>query len=231
MDRSRSGAAPHGRTRLASRTCASPRRRGCFRRPAGAVSLLAALAACAPRAEPCPRAPAPASATPDSADRDLDRADRAGRARPRLQGRHHDARGGPRPGARASSGRASSARAAAAENEFVAAELRAAPGSFGYCGVSPLEPWALAELQRCATELGLRGVKLHVTPARCLVRGCMSWHARGMSWRARRGPEHVGRVGAWAGFGAAGGARRAARRFRWRQRRPRLSSLPRQVPP
>jgi predicted TIM-barrel fold metal-dependent hydrolase len=48
------------------------------------------------------------------------------------------------------------------ENDFVAREVKANPRFSGYCGVHPLEPWALEELERCSSTLGLMGVKLHV---------------------------------------------------------------------
>ncbi len=49
------------------------------------------------------------------------------------------------------------------ENEFTAAQVSADPGRFvGLCSLSPLQSWALAELEYCVNTLGLEGLKLHL---------------------------------------------------------------------
>jgi hypothetical protein len=51
---------------------------------------------------------------------------------------------------------------ARAGDDFVAAEIAKSPRLLGYCGVHPLEPWAVDELDRCASLPGMIGLKLHV---------------------------------------------------------------------
>lgn len=49
------------------------------------------------------------------------------------------------------------------ENEFTSQQVRAYPERFiGLCSVSPLQPWALDELEYCLTSLELQGLKLHL---------------------------------------------------------------------
>ncbi len=49
------------------------------------------------------------------------------------------------------------------ENGFTAAQVSADPERFvGLCSVSPLQSWALAELEYCLNTLGLEGLKLHL---------------------------------------------------------------------
>lgn len=51
---------------------------------------------------------------------------------------------------------------AKAENDFVAAEVAKRPARLtGLCGVNILEDWAPGEIERCATQLRLSGLKLH----------------------------------------------------------------------
>jgi predicted TIM-barrel fold metal-dependent hydrolase len=50
-----------------------------------------------------------------------------------------------------------------AENDYTAAEVRKYPDRLiGFCGVNPLRASALDEIDRCADELGMRGIKLHL---------------------------------------------------------------------
>jgi predicted TIM-barrel fold metal-dependent hydrolase len=49
-----------------------------------------------------------------------------------------------------------------AENDWTAAQVARLPDRLvGFCAVSPLEEHALGEIRRCATELHLRGLKMH----------------------------------------------------------------------
>ena len=49
------------------------------------------------------------------------------------------------------------------ENEFASRQVRAHPERFiGLCSVSPLQSWALDELEYCITSLELQGLKLHL---------------------------------------------------------------------
>jgi predicted TIM-barrel fold metal-dependent hydrolase len=53
--------------------------------------------------------------------------------------------------------------AARAENDYTAAEVRKYPDRLiGFCGVNPLRASALAEIDRCADDLGMRGIKIHL---------------------------------------------------------------------
>jgi predicted TIM-barrel fold metal-dependent hydrolase len=50
-----------------------------------------------------------------------------------------------------------------AENDYAAAEVRKFPDRLiGFCGVNPLRASALDEIDRCADDLGMRGVKIHL---------------------------------------------------------------------
>ena len=50
-----------------------------------------------------------------------------------------------------------------AENEWTAAQVAAYPDRLvGFCGVNPIRDYAVAELERCAGALQLRGLKLHL---------------------------------------------------------------------
>lgn len=49
-----------------------------------------------------------------------------------------------------------------AENDWTSAQVAAANGRLiGFCGANPLRPAALAELERCLSLPGMRGIKLH----------------------------------------------------------------------
>jgi len=49
------------------------------------------------------------------------------------------------------------------ENDYVAGLVKAHPDKFmGLCAISPPQPWALEELERCVNVLGLSGLKLHL---------------------------------------------------------------------
>lgn len=49
-----------------------------------------------------------------------------------------------------------------AENDWTARQVVQFPDRLvGFCAVSPIQEYALAEIRRCATELHLRGLKLH----------------------------------------------------------------------
>lgn len=49
-----------------------------------------------------------------------------------------------------------------AENDWTAAEVAKYPDRLvAFCGVNPLRDFALDEMRRCSTELGMRGIKLH----------------------------------------------------------------------
>ena len=66
-----------------------------------------------------------------------------------------------------------------AENDWTSAEVsRHADRLVGFCGVSPLKPYAIEELDRCASRLKLRGLKLHL----------------GNSGVDLRDPQHVARI-------------------------------------
>ncbi len=66
-----------------------------------------------------------------------------------------------------------------AENDWVAAQVARHPGRLvPFCGVSPLREYAVREVRRCATELGMKGVKMHFRSSRVDVLN----------------PEHVARV-------------------------------------
>lgn len=48
------------------------------------------------------------------------------------------------------------------ENDWVAAQAARHPGRLvPFCGVAPLRDYAVQEVRRCATELGMKGLKLH----------------------------------------------------------------------
>ena len=48
------------------------------------------------------------------------------------------------------------------ENDWVAAEAARYPGRLiPFCGVSPIKDYAVAEVQRCAKELRMKGLKMH----------------------------------------------------------------------
>ncbi len=50
-----------------------------------------------------------------------------------------------------------------AENDYTAAEVGKYPDRLiGFCGVNPLRASAVDEIDRCADDLGMRGVKIHV---------------------------------------------------------------------
>lgn len=50
-----------------------------------------------------------------------------------------------------------------AENDFVAAAVARHPGRFiGYCSVNPLRDYAIREIERCAAQPHLTGLKLHL---------------------------------------------------------------------
>jgi predicted TIM-barrel fold metal-dependent hydrolase len=50
-----------------------------------------------------------------------------------------------------------------AENDWTAAQVAAYPERLvGFCGVNPIRDYAVAELERCASALHLRGLKLHL---------------------------------------------------------------------
>lgn len=58
----------------------------------------------------------------------------------------------------------SEAASAARENTFTATEVAKHPEKLiGFCGVNVSKDWAVAELARCKTELGLKAVKIHLT--------------------------------------------------------------------
>lgn len=58
----------------------------------------------------------------------------------------------------------SDAAPAARENTFTAAEVAKHPEKLiGFCGVNVAKDWAVAELTRCKTELGLKALKIHLT--------------------------------------------------------------------
>lgn len=66
-----------------------------------------------------------------------------------------------------------------AENDWTAREAARFPDRLvAFCGVNPLKDYALGEIERCAREAGMRGLKLHF----------------GNSGVDVRNPEHVGRV-------------------------------------
>ena len=50
-----------------------------------------------------------------------------------------------------------------AENDYTAAEVGKYPDRLiGFCGVNPLRASAVDEIDRCADDLGMRGIKIHV---------------------------------------------------------------------
>jgi len=54
-----------------------------------------------------------------------------------------------------------------AENDWVAREIAKYPDRlFGFCGVNPLKPYSTGEIDRCASQLNLKGVKLHFANSR-----------------------------------------------------------------
>lgn len=66
-----------------------------------------------------------------------------------------------------------------AENDWTAREVARFPDRLvAFCGVNPLKDYALAEIERCSRELGMRGLKLHF----------------GNSGVDVRNPEHVQKV-------------------------------------
>lgn len=51
-----------------------------------------------------------------------------------------------------------------AENDFTAAQVAGYPDRLiGFCGINPLRPGALQEIDRCTARPGMRGLKLHLT--------------------------------------------------------------------
>ncbi len=49
-----------------------------------------------------------------------------------------------------------------AENDWTAAQVARHPDRLvGFCGIGPLLDYAVAELRRCARELGMKGIKMH----------------------------------------------------------------------
>ncbi len=68
-----------------------------------------------------------------------------------------------------------------AENDWTATQVARWPRRLlGFCGVSPLKDYAIAEMERCAALPNMRGLKLHL----------------GNSGVQLRNPEHVERLGA-----------------------------------
>lgn len=54
-----------------------------------------------------------------------------------------------------------------AENDWTAAQVARYPDRLvGFCGISPLRDYAVAEVRRCARELGMKGIKMHFRGAR-----------------------------------------------------------------
>ena len=50
------------------------------------------------------------------------------------------------------------------ENDYVAGLVKAHPDKFmGLCTITPSQPWAMEELERCIDTLGLNGLKLHLS--------------------------------------------------------------------
>lgn len=57
--------------------------------------------------------------------------------------------------------------AARAENDFVKAEADRSGGRvIPFCGVHTAQDWAVREIERCGKDLGLRGLKIHLTSNR-----------------------------------------------------------------
>lgn len=66
-----------------------------------------------------------------------------------------------------------------AENDYTARQVARYPDRLvGFCSISPLKDYAVAEIERCASELRLRGLKLHFGSSRVDVTN----------------PEHVAKV-------------------------------------
>ena len=54
-----------------------------------------------------------------------------------------------------------------AENDWVAEQVARYPDRLvAFCSVSPIRPYAVDEIRRCARDLGVRGVKLHLANSR-----------------------------------------------------------------
>jgi predicted TIM-barrel fold metal-dependent hydrolase len=54
-----------------------------------------------------------------------------------------------------------------AENDWTAAQVARHPDRLvAFCGIRPLQDYAVAELRRCARELGMKGVKMHFRGSR-----------------------------------------------------------------
>lgn len=54
-----------------------------------------------------------------------------------------------------------------AENDWTAAQVAKYPDRLvAFCGVSPIKDYAVAEIRRCATELHMKGIKLHFRSSR-----------------------------------------------------------------
>lgn len=52
---------------------------------------------------------------------------------------------------------------AMSENDYVAGLVKAHPDKFmGLCAITPTQPWAAEEIERCVNVLGLNGLKLHL---------------------------------------------------------------------
>jgi predicted TIM-barrel fold metal-dependent hydrolase len=52
---------------------------------------------------------------------------------------------------------------AMSENDYVAGLVKAHPDKFmGLCAITPSQPWAAEEIERCVNVLGLNGLKLHL---------------------------------------------------------------------
>jgi predicted TIM-barrel fold metal-dependent hydrolase len=57
-----------------------------------------------------------------------------------------------------------------AENDWVAAQVARYPDRLvAFCGVSPLKDYAIQEIRRCASELRMKGLKLHFRSSRVNV--------------------------------------------------------------
>ncbi len=58
-----------------------------------------------------------------------------------------------------------------AENDWTARQVAQVPDRlYGFCSISPIKDYAVAEVERCASELGLRGLKLHFGSSRVDVK-------------------------------------------------------------
>lgn len=57
-----------------------------------------------------------------------------------------------------------------AENDWVAAQVSRYPDRLvGFCGISPLKDYAVKEVHRCASELRMKGIKMHFRSAQINV--------------------------------------------------------------